>query len=336
MKDSISGNTIVDEISKLHINSIPEAWYKTIRMKNQPHAVAILILWDLMYWYKWTEVRDEKSGMVIGYKKKFRDELLQRSYADIAAKFGISKRQATDVITFLQTLGLLKKVFKTIDVNGVKCSNVLYIELIPSKIKEFSSEVNNITNNDSEELKEDEKSQNCDTYHEISGQVSTSERETNTTNTHTNIQTTSNSHCCDEAATNAKQKKSFKNEDYTRVFNAYFANCKTLYDKGVIENEHPVLPVYAKKIIKSAFENFGVDNVVKAVEESINHEWLAINEKYPFIKIFGPNELPNLINKTYKNAAYKNTAQKQNNFSNKKSLEDKIDLSDMAVYEEAL
>ena len=144
----------------------------------------------------------------------------------------------------------------------------------------------------------------------------------------------SNSHCCGSTATNAKQKISFKNEDYTKVFNAYFTNCKTLYDKGVIENEHPVLPVYAKKIIKSAFENFGVDNVVKAVEESINHEWLAINEKYPFIKIFGPNELPNLINKTYKNAAYKNAAQKQNNFSNSQSLEDKIDLSDMAVYEE--
>lgn len=132
-----TGNKIVDEISALHINSIPETWYHTIKRNNQPHAMAILILWDLVYWYKWTEVRDEASGLVIGYKKKFKADLLQRSYEAIGNKFGISKRQATDVIVFLEKMGAVKRVFRNIRVANTTLSNVLFIELVPSVIKEL-------------------------------------------------------------------------------------------------------------------------------------------------------------------------------------------------------
>ena len=133
-----TGNKIVDEISALHINSIPEAWYRTVVRNNQPHAMAILVLWDLVYWYKWTEVRDEESGMVVSYKKKFKADLLQRSYDAIATKFGISKRQATDIVVFLEKLGALKRVFRNIKVANTTLSNVLFIELVPSVIKELS------------------------------------------------------------------------------------------------------------------------------------------------------------------------------------------------------
>lgn len=132
-----TGNKIVDEISVLHINSIPETWYHTIKRNNQPHAMAILILWDLVYWYKWTEVRDEVSGLVIGYKKKFKADLLQRSYEAISNKFGISKRQATDIIVFLEKLGAVKRVFRNIKVANTTLSNVLFIELVPNVIKEL-------------------------------------------------------------------------------------------------------------------------------------------------------------------------------------------------------
>ena len=141
---SISGNAIVDEISNMRINSIPEAWYKTVRQGKQPNALAILILWDLLYWYKWTEIRDESSGLVIGYKKKFKADLLQRSYDSIAEKFGITKSHATTTIKFLEELGVLKRVFRTVTVGDVKCGNVLFIELIPKAIKAISDESNNI------------------------------------------------------------------------------------------------------------------------------------------------------------------------------------------------
>lgn len=141
---STTGNELVDTISDLRINSIPEAWYRTVRQGNKPNALAILVLWDLLYWYKRVEIRDEATGMVIGYKKKFKADLLQRSYDSIAAKFGITKTHATAIIKFLEDLGVLKRIFRTITVGDVKCSNVLFIELVPSVIDAISKESNNI------------------------------------------------------------------------------------------------------------------------------------------------------------------------------------------------
>lgn len=139
MGGTISGSWIVDEISQMGITSIPETWYKNIRRGNSPHGLAILVLWDLLYWYKWSEIRNEGTGLVVGYKKKFRADLLQRSYGAISEKFGVSKRQATEIIIFLEKLGVLKRVFRTLKTQDLTVSNVLFIELVPSKIREISA-----------------------------------------------------------------------------------------------------------------------------------------------------------------------------------------------------
>lgn len=186
----LSGNAIVDEISQLRINSIPDCWYHNIKKNGQTQAMAILVLWDLLYWYKWTELRDEHTGLITGYKKKFAADLLQRSYSDIGAKFGITKRQATDVISFLAELGVLKKHLRTISFkNGLRCNNVLFIELIPSKIKEISNEktapIYTPTGTDESYIIEDEEVSRNDVTpsHEKTSDLYTSKRETNTTNT---------------------------------------------------------------------------------------------------------------------------------------------------------
>lgn len=141
----LTGNKIVDEVSQLHINSIPEAWYKTIRKNNQPYALAILILWEIVYWYKWTEVRSESTGCVVGYKKKFSADLLRRSYGELSKKFGISKKVATEVISFLVDLGVLTREFRTIHTNNTVSNNVLFIGINPDVLKNLSSEENNIS-----------------------------------------------------------------------------------------------------------------------------------------------------------------------------------------------
>lgn len=138
MADTISGSRIVDEISQMGISSIPETWYRNIRRGNAPHGLAILVLWDLLYWYKWSEIRDEGAGLVTGYKKKFRSDLLQRSYTAIAEKFGFSKRQATEIIIFLEKLGVLRRVFRTLKTQDLTVGNVLFIELVPSRIRDIS------------------------------------------------------------------------------------------------------------------------------------------------------------------------------------------------------
>ena len=75
-----TGNTIVDENAKLNIsgNVIPQSWYRTIvRDSGKPNLTAIIILADIVYWYKPTEIRDEGTGQVIAVKKKFKADLLQ-------------------------------------------------------------------------------------------------------------------------------------------------------------------------------------------------------------------------------------------------------------------
>ena len=94
-QDYSTGNRIVDEVGRINIsgNIIPMVWFQAIRYPNgKPNVNAIIILADIVYWYKPTEIRDEGTGQVIGVRKKFKSDLLQRSYQQISEQFGISKK----------------------------------------------------------------------------------------------------------------------------------------------------------------------------------------------------------------------------------------------------
>lgn len=136
-----TGNAIVDENAKLNIsgNVIPQMWYRTIvRESGKPNLTAIIILADIVYWYKPTELRDESSGQVVAVKKKFKADLLQRSYQQISEQFGISKKEATNAIIFLEKLGVVKRIFRTVNINGLVVNNVLYLELIVQKLRQLT------------------------------------------------------------------------------------------------------------------------------------------------------------------------------------------------------
>ena len=71
-------------------------------------------------------------------RKKFKSDLLQRSYQQISEQFGISKKEATNAVVFLEKLGVVKRVFRTISMNGIVVNNVLYLELIVDRLKELT------------------------------------------------------------------------------------------------------------------------------------------------------------------------------------------------------
>ena len=132
-----SGTEIVDMVGRISItgNIIPQIWYKTItHPSGKPYLEAIVILSDIVYWYRPTEVRDERTGEVIAYRKRFKADLLQRSYADLAQQFGISKREATNAVVALEKIGVVRRHLRTIDVNGTKMANVLFLELVPKAL----------------------------------------------------------------------------------------------------------------------------------------------------------------------------------------------------------
>ncbi len=142
-----TGNAIVDENAKLNIsgNVIPQMWYRTIiRESGKPNLTAIIILADIVYWYKPTELRDENSGQVVAVKKKFKADLLQRSYQQISEQFGISKKEATNAIIFLEKLGVVKRIFRTVNINGLVVNNVLYLELNVQRLRQLTYPQDNI------------------------------------------------------------------------------------------------------------------------------------------------------------------------------------------------
>lgn len=130
-----SGNEIVDAMGSINIsgNIIPAVWYRTITKENgKPYLLAIVILADIVYWYRPSEVRDQGTGHILGWKKKFSDDLLRQSYQYYAELFGESKKTTMDKLEKLQ---VIRREFRTVSYgDGLVCNNVMYVELKPDML----------------------------------------------------------------------------------------------------------------------------------------------------------------------------------------------------------
>ena len=148
---SSTGNDIVDAISKINItgNIIPEAWYKTIqKTRKHPYLHAIILLSEIVYWYRPKEVCDEASGDRT-YKKKFSADLWQVSMSTLSDKFGLSKDQVRTALDFLEAdIQVIKRHYRTIDSRTGKLSNVMYIELIPDVLMNLTYPETNSADNE--------------------------------------------------------------------------------------------------------------------------------------------------------------------------------------------
>lgn len=119
-------------------NVIDHGWFKTITLDNgKPYVIAITILGEVVYWYKPTEIRDEESNHV-RYKQKFKADMLQKNYQQLADSFGFTKRQVKDACDYLKDRNLIHIEFRTVFVNGTRCNNVMFIEPVPEEIQKIS------------------------------------------------------------------------------------------------------------------------------------------------------------------------------------------------------
>ena len=118
---------IIKFIDKLtHTNSIitPHAWFKNILLSNgKPDLIGINVL----------------SKLVPLVSKQVSKEV-QASYKQLSKLFGASTRQVAHAISRLEKGGILTRVFKNIRVNGIICSNVMFIEINPEMLKNISTE----------------------------------------------------------------------------------------------------------------------------------------------------------------------------------------------------
>lgn len=133
-----TGNEIVDRIGKISITGdvIPIIWYETVlNDRGKPAYLSILLLADILYWYKPVEVRDERTGRVIGWKKRFDGPLLQRDYKHWAAKYGESEKTIKRAMEILLSVHAIIKHNEMVEMeNGLIRNNVLYWEIVPETI----------------------------------------------------------------------------------------------------------------------------------------------------------------------------------------------------------
>ncbi|ABS22850.1 DnaD domain protein [Bacillus cytotoxicus] len=134
-------SNVVSEIGGLNLkgNVVDHEWFNYITFSNgKPHIVAIMVLSEIVYWYRPTVIRDEITGKVT-YKKKFKADKLQKNYQQLADTFGFSKLQVKRACDLLTDMLLIKIEFRTINVDGKVLNNVMFVEPVASEIKKISS-----------------------------------------------------------------------------------------------------------------------------------------------------------------------------------------------------
>lgn len=140
MSENITSTVI--EIGKINFRGtlIDDGWYNHITFDNgKPNLNAILILSEIIYWYRPTEIKDEVSGQLLGFRKKFWDDKLQKNYQALADRFGISKRESQNACIFLKKMDLITIEQRTIITkDGMKIPNVTFIEPITENVRKIS------------------------------------------------------------------------------------------------------------------------------------------------------------------------------------------------------
>ncbi|MFI7783490.1 replication protein [Citrobacter amalonaticus] len=124
-------------------NVTPAAWWRQITLPSgRPDQTAITLLSEIVYWYRPSEVRDETTGALTGYRKRFRGDKLQRSYQSFADQFGFGKRETTDALKRLRDAGLITLELRSVDapgLDGVKMHNVLFVEPVAERIADITN-----------------------------------------------------------------------------------------------------------------------------------------------------------------------------------------------------
>lgn len=116
-------------------NIIPPSWFQQLTLPNgKPNLPAIIILSDIVYWFRPIEVRDEATGRPLQPRQKFQADKLQMSYSAWAEMFGFGKDQVRAACHYLEEKGLISIEYRTIEPNGVKCNNVTFFDIDPAEI----------------------------------------------------------------------------------------------------------------------------------------------------------------------------------------------------------
>ncbi len=124
-------------------NIVPDNWSKWLLTKSgKTSGCAMLLLSEIVYWYRPTVICHESSGEAMEWGRKFKADMPQKSYGAIAQKWGYSVKQIRDAAKILKDVGVVKTVVRTIkpSVDLPAIPNVMFWDLDPVKLKEITFE----------------------------------------------------------------------------------------------------------------------------------------------------------------------------------------------------
>lgn len=117
---------------------IPTTWFLHPKLQfenGKPHIKAMLLLADIVYWYRPRHARGEAGGM----QQKFAADKLQKTYESWGREFNLSRDEARYACYFLRDAGFITIESRTLTTKGgLRLNNVTFFEPVAQAIQELS------------------------------------------------------------------------------------------------------------------------------------------------------------------------------------------------------
>jgi DNA-binding transcriptional ArsR family regulator len=145
-----TGKPVVDAITSLRFPDywiIPRNWHRVLTTSTgAPDYLAMLVLADIVSWYRASFEHDERTGETVAARSKFAADMLQRSVTDLAEQFGVSERHMRNTLVSLNEKGLIRREYRDLKVRtpdgGFRAlSSVHFLEPVPDALVALSKGV---------------------------------------------------------------------------------------------------------------------------------------------------------------------------------------------------
>lgn len=116
-------------------NLVHKRWLRTIKNDDgNADVVTIMVLSEIVYWYRPTV----KDGLA---KARYKADILQKDYSDLCNTLNLSKNQVRRAILKLEELGIITRVFRSINHGKTVSHNILYLKLNIDELIKVTDEI---------------------------------------------------------------------------------------------------------------------------------------------------------------------------------------------------
>jgi hypothetical protein len=135
----------VEAVGQLNLvgNIVPHTWYthpafrdKTADGQGKTSLHAIILMADILYWYRPTIVRDQNSSAIVEVRQKFEADRMHKNYAEWGAQFGLTRDQVARALKLLHDNGLIVREVRTAELNGRTLGGLVFIEPVVERVRE--------------------------------------------------------------------------------------------------------------------------------------------------------------------------------------------------------